>query len=220
MQLVTGKVGTYHILTVLTLDLHMNEYWIAIRDNDAKKLEDVLGESRELVDSSINSSPWKLEPSESYAHATKGIHVCSFSGRERLLDVLLKHSPDLEAMTFEENKGLTTPLVLAAWEGSLESCRLLLEAGANPNTWASAESPLYTAAEHHAWEKVELLTEYGARHDIFSACICGKLEIVEAEIRAYRPLLERRSIKRNRTPLEEATEHQQAQVVKLIEDFA
>jgi ankyrin repeat protein len=161
-----------------------------------------------------------LKPDDSYPYKTKGAHVCSLSGRERLLEILLKNDPDLEAVTYEENKGLTTSLVLAAWEGSLESCRLLLNAGANPNTWASAESPLYTAAEHHAWDKVELLVKYGAKHDIFTACICGELEIVESEIKAYRPLLERKSTKRNRTPLEEATEHQQDQVVKIIKELA
>lgn len=114
---------------------------------------------------------------------------------------------------------MTTPLVLAAWEGSVESYRLLLEAGANPNTWASTESPLYTAAEHHAWDKVALLVKYDAQHDIFTACICGELETVESQIKAYRPLLERKSIKRNRTPLEEATEHQQDQVVEFLEEL-
>jgi hypothetical protein len=105
----------------------------------------------------INSGPWRVEPDDTYPHASRGVHFCSLAGRESLLEVLLKYSPDLEALTCEENKGLTTPLVLAAWEGSLISCKLLLEAGANPNTCASAESPLYAAAEHHAWEKVDLL---------------------------------------------------------------
>jgi len=182
-------------------------------------MDEVLRESPDTVYSSINSNPWKLEPDDSYSHKTMGVHVCSFSGRERCLEILLNYRPDLEAITLEENKGLTTPLVLAAWEGSLESCRLLLEAGANPNTWASAESPLYTAAEHHTWDKVELLLEFGAKHDIFTACICGELEIVTSEIAAYRPLLARRSTKRNRTPLEEADEHSQDHVVRFLEEL-
>lgn len=195
----------------------MNEYWLAIRDADLEKLAELLRRSPSLVNSSINSNPWRLEPVESYRGRTRAIHVCSFAGREQVLKILLDHRPDLELTTFEENKGITTALVLAAWEGSLESCRLLLEAGANPNTWASAESPLYTAAEHHAWDKVEMLTSFGAKHDIFTACICGELDIVRTEIEAYRPLLERRSVKRNRTPLQEAREHQQTEIVKLIE---
>lgn len=167
----------------------------------------------------INSGPWRVEPDDTYPHASRGVHFCSLAGRESLLEVLLKYSPDLEALTCEENKGLTTPLVLAAWEGSLISCKLLLEAGANPNTCASAESPLYAAAEHHAWEKVDLLVAHGAKHDIFTACICGVSEIVVSEVEAYRPLLERRSLKRNLTPLEEAVSHEQHEIVKLLEDL-
>jgi len=197
----------------------MNEYWTAIKQNNAEKLSAILKETPDLVNASINSHPWKVEPDTSYTHQTKAIHICSFAGREKLLKTLLNHNPALEVITFEENKGLTTPLVLAAWEGSLESCTLLLEAGANPNTCASAESPLYAAAEHHAWDKVACLLKYGAKHDIFTACICGEIDIVASEIKAYKPLLNARSTKRNRTPLEEAIEHQQDEVVKLIQKW-
>jgi len=194
----------------------MNEYWTAIRDQDADELRRILQSSPDLVDSSINSDPWKVEPNAAYNHQTMGVHVCSFAGREKLLAVLLECRPNLEVITFEGNKGLTTPLVLAAWEGSLDSCRLLLERGANPNTWASSESPLYTAAEHHAWGKVDLLVEHGAKHDIFTASICGNLNFVKAEVEAYEVLMSRRSTKRNRTPLEEAVEHQQGEVAEYL----
>ena len=172
-----------------------------------------------MVHASINAFPWDVEPDPEYNHETRGIHVCSFAGREKALKVLLGYKPDLEVVTFDENKGITTPLVIVAWEGSVASCRLLLEHGANPNTWASAESPQYAAAEHQAWEKVALLLAFGARHDIFTASICGECDVVELEIRAYKPLLERRSIKRNRTPLEEAVEHGQDKVVDLIKNY-
>jgi hypothetical protein len=195
----------------------VNDLWSAIKDEDPQALGDVLAGSPELAELTLNSNPWRVEPDESYRSETRPVHTCSLAGREKLLKVLLQYEPDLEVLTFEENKGITTPLVLAAWEGSLESCRLLLEAGANPNTWASSESPLYAAAEHHAWDKVDLLVRHGAKHDIFTACICGEAGIVESEIKAYEPLLERKSTKRNRTPLEEAVEHEQNEIVTLIE---
>jgi hypothetical protein len=44
-------------------------------------------------------------------------------------------------------------------------------------------------------------------------------EIVVSEVEAYRPLLERRSLKRNLTPLEEAVSHEQHEIVKLLEDL-
>ena len=192
------------------------EYWKVLQEGNLEHLQQLLKNNSNLVHTTTNSNPWKYSPNENYHFQTSGVHFCSFAKREPLLRELLQHEPDLETLTFEDNKGITTPLALATWEGSIESCQLLLEAGANPNTWASAESPLYTAAEHHDWEKVALLEKFGAKHDIFTACICGKLEIVEMEIRAYKPLLERRSTKRNLTPLEESTEHSQKEVEKLI----
>jgi len=65
------------------------------------------------------------------------------------------------------------------------------------------------------WDKVKPVVQFGAKHDVFTSDICGELEIVESEIVACRPLLERRSTERNRTPLEEAAEHKQ-DVVRLI----
>jgi hypothetical protein len=67
---------------------------------------------------------------------------------------------------------------------------------------------------------VDLLLAYGARHDIFTARICGDVDVVAAEVRANPALLERRSVKRNRTPLEEAIEHQKGAVVALIKDMS
>ncbi|MDB4507812.1 hypothetical protein N9094_01255 [bacterium] len=52
-------------------------------------------------------------------------------------------------------------------------------------TCASAESPLYATAKHHAWDKVDLLLAHGAKYDVFTALICGRLDLVQAEIRAY-----------------------------------
>lgn len=191
-------------------------YWKALADAEVDAFDDLLRRHPELMEASVQSSPWKLEIDPSFPGQSRAIHFCSFARREALLKVLLKHQPDLEVKTFEENKGLTTALVLASWEGSLSSCRLLLEAGANPNHSASAESPLYAAAEHKAWDKVDLLLEHGATHDVFTASICGRLDIVSAELNAYRPLLDRRSLKRNRTPLEEAEAHGQSEIVTWI----
>ena len=181
--------------------------WVAISNNNASGLREILDDTPQLATVSVPSSPWKYEIEEGYPNLSRPIHFCSLSGRETLLAILLEFPVDLEAIAFEENKGLTTALVLAAWEGSLESCHLLLNAGANPNTCASTESPLYTAAEHHAWDKVDLLLAHGAKHDVFTACICGQLDIVQAEIHAYPLLADRRSLKRGRTPIEESIAH-------------
>ena len=87
--------------------------------------------------------------------------------------------------------------------------RVLLENGADPNRPASAESALYAAIEHTEPDapepnKVSLLLEHGAEQDIFTAAMTGRTALVESLLDEYDPLIDRRSLKRNRTPLEEA----------------
>lgn len=216
MAIVTVSILGGDPLSTGTMTNDKAPYWNALAEADVEAFEDLLRRHPEFVEASVQSSPWKLKIDPSFPAKSRAIHFCSLAGREALLEVLLKHRPDLEVKTFEENKGLTTPLVLASWEGSLSSCRLLLEAGANPNSTASAESPLYAAAEHHAWDKVDLLLQHGAAHDVFTASICGRLDLVSAELTAYRPLAKRRSLKRHRTPLEEAEAHGRSEIVDWI----
>jgi len=110
---------------------------------------------------------------------------------------------------FNENKGVAPAVVLAAWEGELEVLRLLLQNGANPNVPAPAESALYTAIEHTSQDesepnRVSLLLDAGAVHDFFTAAMWGRTDLVEQFLGDYPELISRRSLKRNRSPLEEA----------------
>jgi hypothetical protein len=82
----------------------------------------------------------ELEVKDSYSDLSRPIHCCSFSRREPLLDFPV----DLEAIAFEENKGLTTALVLAACRGPLTSCCLSLEAGANLTIPARSQKARFT----------------------------------------------------------------------------
>ncbi|MCH1506697.1 MAG: hypothetical protein L7V86_24180 [Verrucomicrobiales bacterium] len=86
----------------------------------------------------------ELEVKDSYPDLSRPIQCCSFSRREPLLEVLLDFPVDLEAIAFEENKGLTTALVLAAWRDSLTSCCLLLEAGVNLTKPARPQKARFT----------------------------------------------------------------------------
>ena len=115
-------------------------------------------------------------------------------------------------MGYNGNKGVAPTVVLAAWEGDLDVLRVLLDNGADPNRPASAESALYCAIEHtdpDASEpnKVSLLLEHGAEHDVFTAAMTGRTDLVEELLDEYDPLIERRSLKRGRTPLEEAVNY-------------
>ena len=104
----------------------------AISDLDPVAFKRLSDEKPHLATGSVPSSPLKLEVKDGYPDLSRPIHFCSFSGRKALLEILLDFSVALEAIAFEENKGLTTALVLAARRGFLTSCYLLLEAGANP----------------------------------------------------------------------------------------
>lgn len=83
----------------------MDKYWLAIKKQNSEELVGILRDLPELVHSSLNCNPWRVEPDDTYTYETKGVHVCSLSGREQLLEILLRHKPNLDAITFEENKG-------------------------------------------------------------------------------------------------------------------
>jgi ankyrin repeat protein len=138
-----------------------------------------------------------------------------------MMTMLLDCGADVNALGYNENKGIAPAIVLAAWEGDVDMLRVLLEAGADPNVAGSAESALYTAIEHTSADapapnKVSVLLDNGARHDIFTAAMVGDVEMARAHAAAYPPLLGRRSLKRNRTPLEEAAHYGQDDVATAL----
>ncbi len=147
-------------------------------------------------------APYKTNTPLTYAAARRG-------GPADMLSMLLGHGADVNALGYNENKGIAPAIVLAAWEGDVDMLRVLLEAGADPNLPASNESALYAAIEHTAEDaptpnKVSVLLDGGARHDIFTAAMVGDVEAVREQVDACPALLSRRSPKRGRTPLEEA----------------
>ena len=78
---------------------------------------------------------------------------------------------------------MCTPLQLAAWEGTLGSVRLLLEAGADPNAITSGGgTPLSTAMWHNAMDKIKLLLDHGADPDLHVAVGLGMVDRVRARL--------------------------------------
>ena len=207
----------------------MNDaYWNAVHNADVTNVARMLDESSSLVDEWYAGEAWIpghiYDPAEcnqipapsEFPFTNTALHTAAVNGRAELAELLLRHGADANAIGYEANKGLTPPVVLAAWEGSVETLRVLLANGADPNISASAETALYTAAEHRAPDKVDLLLAHGARHDIFTAAIVGDFELVQRMVIAYPPLRDARSAKRGRTPREEAEHHEQSDVLKLL----
>ena len=130
------------------------------------------------------------------------MHLAAY-GHAGLLRLLIAHGADVDAPGYEGNHGWAPPLVLACWEGTVETVRLLLEAGADPNLPSRpGGSALHAAINHYDAEKIELLLRHGARHDLYSAAAVGDLEEVERQLAAGDGLLDRRDDLRGRTPLE------------------
>ena len=204
-------------------------YWNAVKTADITSVAQMLDKSRSLVGERYAGEAWipehiydsaerkQIAAPADFPFTNTALHSATVNGQTELVELLLRYGADTNAIGYEANKGLTPPVVLAAWEGSLETLRVLLENGADPNVSASAETALYTAAEHDSSDKVDLLLSHGARHDIFTATIVGDVELVKRMLSAYPPLHEARSVKRGRTPREEAEHHNRSEILKLFE---
>ncbi len=204
-------------------------FWNAVDNDDVDRVAELLEQSSSWVKKRFSGEAWKPCHIWSYEARTQvptpaefrftnmAIHTAAVNSRTEMVQLLLRHGADANAIGYEPNKGLTPPVVLATWEGSFETVQALLENGADPNIAASAETALYTAAEHGLSDKVKLLLAHGARHDIFSAAIAGDVEFVERALAACPALKNARSMKRGRTPMEEAEHHEQSEVLKLFQ---
>jgi ankyrin repeat protein len=197
----------------------IGSFFAAVRANDVDRVRQILESDPELVDQRIaDLGDARWEPSEEGdRRSNTALHWVAVRGWQEqsfvaLARVLIDHGADVDAMGYNPNKGVASAVVLAAWEGELEVLTLLLEAGADPNRPASAETALYCAIEHTDPDapepnKVSVLLQHGARHDVFTASMTGQTDLVETLLDEYEPLIERRSLKRGRTPLEEAVSY-------------
>jgi ankyrin repeat protein len=197
----------------------MTAYFEAVRANDVERVREILEAEPALVHQRIAdlfAEVWApADPGDRQSNTA--LHWAAVKGWRNaalapLAQILIDYGADVDAMGYNGNKGVAPTVVLAAWEGDLDVLRVLLDNGADPNRPASAESALYCAIEHtdpDASEpnKVSLLLEHGAEHDVFTAAMTGRTDLVEELLDEYDPLIERRSLKRDRTPLEEAVQY-------------
>ena len=186
------------------------DLWVALDANDIDGARAVLDARPQAVHERAPHA--HAAPPAPYKTNTPLTHIAIRAGRAETMAMLIGRGADVNALGYNENKGIAPAIVLAAWEGDVEMLRVLLDAGADPNAPGSAETALYAAIEHTEADgphpnKVSVLLDGGARHDIFTAAMVGDVDVARTHATAYPPLLGRRSLKRNRTPLEEAAHY-------------
>ena len=217
-----------HIAGHIAIPARSDAYFSALRARDVDRVRQILAADPELVDQRIADvfAPTWQPAGPSDRQSNTPLHWVAVRGWQAeplaaLAQVLIENGADVDAMGYNGNKGVAPAVVLAAWEGELEVLQLLLEAGADPNRPASAETALYCAIEHTALDapepnKVSVLLAHGAEHDVFTAAMTGRTDLVERLLDEYEPLIERRSLKRNRTPLEEAVQYARWETVERL----
>lgn len=194
----------------------MSEFWKAIKEGDLDKVRAELENDPELVRSTYPGEARSLNLESDSPFTNTALHFAAIHDQVDLAQLLLEKQADVNTIGYEPGRGLAPALVLATAEGGLDMVRLLLDSGADPNLGASAETALYTAIENQMQDKVELLLERGARHDVFTAAMIGDCDLTVYFLEACPPLLKARSLKRNRTPWDEAATHEQDDVMSAI----
>lgn len=171
-------------------------FFEAVRANDVEAVRQFVTEHPSLVHRRYarRDGAWVAVEAEE-ARADTALHFAAFHGSVALARVLLDHGADVNA----ENHDGKSPLELAAWEGGTEILGAILEYG--PDLARSGAAALYTAAEHGARDRCDLLLEHGADPDLHTAIMLGLEERVRALLDAD-PSLRNARDRRGRTPLD------------------
>jgi RNA polymerase sigma-70 factor (ECF subfamily) len=185
-------------------------FFAAVRANDVERVRQFVIAHPALVHRRYarQDGTWVATEADD-AHADTALHFAAFHGHVALARVLLEHGADVNA----ENHDGSAPLVLAAWEGGIEVLQAILEHG--PDLSRSGAPALYTAAEHGARDRCELLLAHGAEPDLHTAIILGMADRVRGLLdadAALRDLPDRRG----RTPLDIAVEYNQPPIAERL----
>lgn len=197
----------------------MSDFWKAVKERDLEAVKAALETSKEQAKATYPGEASKLDLQADSPFTNTALHYAAVHDLTEMATLLLEHGAEVDAFGFEPGRGLATPLVLATAEAGLEMVQLLLARGADPNLGSNCETPLYTAVESSMEEKVRALLDAGARHDIFTAAVSGDAELVVYHLKAHPELLKARSLKRNRTPWEEAALHDRDEVMRAVRNW-
>ena len=150
----------------------------AVRSEDVKAVRELLSQQPELANLRIRCGD---AVDEDDSRSTTALHMASYMpGNEELVALLLESGAEVDALG-DEGGGWCTPLSLAVWEGTDSIVRLLLEAGADPNSTTSG-TPLSTAMWHNCPERIKMLLDHGAEPTFHAAIGLGIVDRVRATL--------------------------------------
>ena len=130
------------------------------------------------------------------------LHHAAVNGHTDVAAALLDAGADVDAWGYDNNHDVSTPLLLAAWEGPLDVLRLLLARGADPNLRSRAgQSPLMTALEHKKHDHAAALLAAGAEPTVHEAAALGRVDRLASMLDDDPLLLEARELYRGATPV-------------------
>ncbi len=185
---------------------------VAVRDVNLSRVRELISEDSSLVnaqvrgDIALTGKVWKDKHADVETddpdHAGV-LHFAAFHGHSELAQLLIDSGADLHATSFFGEKE-ATPTTLAAWQGGIETLKVILDAAKAADIKLELSPALFSTFAHDAQETADLLFQYGAEHDIFTAAMAGELEALQRLIEETPESLDRRHEEYGRTPLEQA----------------
>ena len=211
------------------LDDEQSAFIHAVIADDVETVRGLLGQQPELVNLRIAGDSNRLKGlvygkdgweaiDEDDPRSSTPLHKASFYPcNEELVALLLEAGAQVDALGYDNNNGVCTPLQLAVWEGTLGCVRLLLESGADPNAIPSGGgSPLSTAMWHNAMDKIKLLLDHGAEPDLHVAVGLGMVDRVRARLEEEPGLVNLPGGYGDRLPMGIAAEFGQTDVAEVL----
>ena len=187
---------------------------VAVREVDLPRVKELVAEDRSLVNAQVQSDieltgkAWKdgkhVAIGEDDSHNAGALHFAAFHGHSELAQLLIDLGADVTLPADFGEERDSGPVGIAAWQGDAATLKVLLDAAKAAQVDLDLTPKLHSALVHSAWDKVDLLLEYGAEHDFYTAAMAGDAEVLKRLIDADAESIDRKHSRFDGTPLEEA----------------
>ena len=201
---------------------------LAVREVDLSRVKEQISKDNSLVNAQVRSDIYLTgkvwvdgEHVDIDANATQragALHFAAFHGHSELAQLLIDSGADPNAPAdFGEKEGnKSTPCDIAAWQGDAPTLKVILESLKAAGIKTNLTPGLHSALAHGAHDKAELLIEFGAQHDFYTAAMAGDGEALKRLIETERDSIDTKHSKFDGTPLEEALKVGQLEMAELL----